>query len=77
MRRAMAWPTFAGGQPIKPDTIFHMASCGKQITGIGILMLAEGGNSAWKIPSPSPPSARSIRSEGDDPAVAGTHLRDS
>jgi CubicO group peptidase (beta-lactamase class C family) len=29
--------------PIEPDTIFHMASCGKQITGIGILMLAEAG----------------------------------
>ena len=28
---------------IEPDTIFHMASCGKQITGIGILMLAEAG----------------------------------
>ena len=26
---------------ITPDTIFHMASCGKQLTGIGILMLAE------------------------------------
>jgi D-alanyl-D-alanine carboxypeptidase len=28
---------------IQPDTIFHMASCGKQLTGIGILMLAEAG----------------------------------
>ena len=28
---------------IEPDTIFHMASCGKQVTGIGILMLAEAG----------------------------------
>jgi CubicO group peptidase (beta-lactamase class C family) len=28
---------------IEPDTIFHMASCGKQVTGIGILMLAESG----------------------------------
>ena len=28
---------------IEPDTIFHMASCGKQLTGIGILMLAEAG----------------------------------
>jgi CubicO group peptidase (beta-lactamase class C family) len=28
---------------IVPDTIFHMASCGKQLTGIGMLMLAEAG----------------------------------
>jgi CubicO group peptidase (beta-lactamase class C family) len=28
---------------IEPNTIFHMASCGKQVTGIGILMLAEAG----------------------------------
>jgi CubicO group peptidase (beta-lactamase class C family) len=27
--------------PIAPDTIFHLASCGKQFTGLGILMLAE------------------------------------
>jgi CubicO group peptidase (beta-lactamase class C family) len=28
---------------IAPDTIFHLASCGKQFTGLGILMLAEAG----------------------------------
>src|SRR5437660_1439433 len=28
-------------RPIAPDTIFHLASCGKQFTGLGILMLAE------------------------------------
>ncbi len=31
------------GTPIAPDTIFHMASCGKQFTGLGIVMLAEAG----------------------------------
>lgn len=30
-------------RPIAPDTIFHLASCGKQFTGLGILMLAEAG----------------------------------
>jgi CubicO group peptidase (beta-lactamase class C family) len=29
--------------PIVPETIFHLASCGKQFTGLGILMLAEAG----------------------------------
>jgi len=29
------------GLPIKRDTIFHLASCGKQFTGLGILTLAE------------------------------------
>ena len=29
------------GLPIAPDTIFHLASCGKQFTGCGIAMLAE------------------------------------
>jgi CubicO group peptidase (beta-lactamase class C family) len=29
------------GRPIVPETIFHLASCGKQFTGLGILMLAE------------------------------------
>ena len=29
------------GLPIAQDTIFHLASCGKQFTGLGILMLAE------------------------------------
>jgi CubicO group peptidase (beta-lactamase class C family) len=28
---------------IVPDTIFHLASCGKQFTGLGILILAEAG----------------------------------
>jgi CubicO group peptidase (beta-lactamase class C family) len=31
----------AGARPIAPDTIFHLASCGKQFTALGILMLAE------------------------------------
>ena len=31
------------GHPITPDTIFHLASCGKQFTGLGIAMLAEEG----------------------------------
>jgi CubicO group peptidase (beta-lactamase class C family) len=31
------------GDPISPDTIFHLASCGKQFTGLGIAMLAEEG----------------------------------
>jgi D-alanyl-D-alanine carboxypeptidase len=31
------------GHPIAPDTIFHLASCGKQFTGLGIAMLAEEG----------------------------------
>jgi CubicO group peptidase (beta-lactamase class C family) len=29
--------------PNRPDTIFHLASCGKQFTGLGIMMLAEEG----------------------------------
>jgi CubicO group peptidase (beta-lactamase class C family) len=31
------------GVPIEQNTIFHLASCGKQFTGLGILMLAEEG----------------------------------
>jgi len=31
------------GLPLEPDTICHLASCGKQFTGLGILMLAEEG----------------------------------
>jgi CubicO group peptidase (beta-lactamase class C family) len=31
------------GPPITPATIFHLASCGKQFTGLGIAMLAEEG----------------------------------
>jgi CubicO group peptidase (beta-lactamase class C family) len=30
----------ASGRPISPETIFHLASCGKQFTALGILMLA-------------------------------------
>jgi CubicO group peptidase (beta-lactamase class C family) len=33
----------AKGQPIQVDTIFHFGSCGKQFTGLGILMLAGEG----------------------------------
>jgi len=29
--------------PNTPDTIFHLASCGKQFTGLGVMMLAEEG----------------------------------
>jgi CubicO group peptidase (beta-lactamase class C family) len=31
------------GLPVEENTIFHLASCGKQFTGLGILMLAEEG----------------------------------
>ena len=31
------------GLPVRKNTIFHLASCGKQFTGLGILMLAEEG----------------------------------
>ncbi len=31
------------GLPVRQDTMFHVASCGKQFTGLGILMLAEEG----------------------------------
>ena len=31
----------SSGRPVEPDTIFHLASGGKQFTGLGILMLAE------------------------------------
>jgi CubicO group peptidase (beta-lactamase class C family) len=31
------------GLPIEQDTMFHLASCGKQFTALGILMLAEEG----------------------------------
>ena len=31
------------GLPVEHDTIFHLASCGKQFTGLGILMLSEDG----------------------------------
>ncbi|SHN79077.1 serine hydrolase domain-containing protein [Bradyrhizobium erythrophlei] len=31
------------GRAITPDTIFHLASCGKQFTGLGISMLADEG----------------------------------
>jgi CubicO group peptidase (beta-lactamase class C family) len=33
----------AGRRPIAPETIFHLASCGKQFTALGILMLAGDG----------------------------------
>jgi CubicO group peptidase (beta-lactamase class C family) len=31
------------GDPITPDTMFHLASCGKQFTGLALAMLAENG----------------------------------
>lgn len=33
----------AEGVAVEPDTIFHLESCGKQFTGLGMLMLAEDG----------------------------------
>jgi CubicO group peptidase (beta-lactamase class C family) len=33
----------ASGRPIELHTIFHLGSCGKQFTGLGILMLAREG----------------------------------
>ena len=32
-----------GAIPIAPDTMFHLASCGKQFSGVAVLMLAEEG----------------------------------
>lgn len=31
------------GHPVTPDVMFHLASCGKQFTGLGIALLAEEG----------------------------------
>jgi CubicO group peptidase (beta-lactamase class C family) len=31
----------SNGVPNSPDTLYHLASCGKQFTGLGIMMLAE------------------------------------
>lgn len=33
----------ASRRPVAPDAIFHLASCGKQFTALGVLMLAEAG----------------------------------
>jgi CubicO group peptidase (beta-lactamase class C family) len=38
------------GKPNTPRTMFHLASCGKQFTGLGILMLAEEGRLALDDP---------------------------
>lgn len=38
------------GLAIAQNTIFHLASCGKQFTGLGILMLAEDGRLALDDP---------------------------
>ena len=42
MPPATDWPRLAV-TPVAPNTIFHLASCGKQFTGLGIAMLAEDG----------------------------------
>lgn len=38
-----AMADIGGRRPIAPDTRFHLASCGKQFTGLGISMLAAEG----------------------------------
>ena len=48
-----------------PDTIFHLASCGKQFTGLGILMLAEAG----KLDLDDPVSRHLPELSGLDPRV--------
>jgi CubicO group peptidase (beta-lactamase class C family) len=40
----------ANGRPIAPETIFHLASCGKQFTALGILMLAQQGKLGLEDP---------------------------
>jgi CubicO group peptidase (beta-lactamase class C family) len=40
----------ANGRPIAPETIFHLASCGKQFTALGILMLVEEGKLGLEDP---------------------------
>ena len=50
---------------IAPDTIFHLASSGKQITGLGILMLAEAG----KLDLNDPVSRHLPELAGFDPKV--------
>lgn len=49
-RAAYGLADLACGQPITPRTMFHLASCGKQFTGLGILMLAEEGRLALDDP---------------------------
>src|SRR5439155_4751850 len=50
---------------IAPDTIFHLASCGKQFTGLGVLMLAEAG----KLDLDDPVSRHLPGLSGFDPKV--------
>jgi CubicO group peptidase (beta-lactamase class C family) len=38
------------GIPVTPNTRFHMASCGKQFTGLGIMMLKEEGKLKFDDP---------------------------
>lgn len=40
----------AEGVAVAPDTIFHLASCGKQLTALGLQMLAEDGKLALDDP---------------------------
>jgi CubicO group peptidase (beta-lactamase class C family) len=55
---------------ITPDTIFHMASCGKQLTGIGIMLLAEAG----KVGLDDPVGKHLRELSGFGPKVTLRHL---
>src|SRR5438876_10833666 len=57
-------------EAIAPDTIFHLASCGKQFTGLGILMLAEAG----KLNLEDPLSRHLPALSGFGPQVTIRHL---
>lgn len=56
--------------PITPNTIFHLASCGKQFTSLGILMLAEAG----KLDLDDPVSRHLPSLVGFGPQVTIRHL---
>ena len=63
------------GLPILPDTIFHLASCGKQFTALGILMLAEEGKLHPDDLLDTSARAGRFWSAPDNPALAASHLR--
>ncbi|HEX8126101.1 MAG TPA: serine hydrolase, partial [Allosphingosinicella sp.] len=44
--------TKAGGAPITSETMFHLASCGKQFTGLGIAMLDEDPSKDFSVADP-------------------------
>lgn len=44
--------TRVGGPPITSETMFHMASTGKQFTGLGIAMLDADGSKDFKVQDP-------------------------